>query len=102
MRGGQFVAHGPLLATLLVASGVVTAVPLVLFAYGVRRIPLTTVGLMQYLAPTLQFLCGVLFFREPFTHVQAIGFGLIWAALFVYAGEGLWRARRPRTLAAAA
>jgi len=92
----QFAQHGPWLVALMVASGVVTAVPLVMFAYGVRRVPLSTIGLMQYLAPTLQFLCAVFIFRESFTHEHAVGFGLIWAALFVYAGEGLWRARRLR------
>ncbi|MFT4046895.1 MAG: EamA family transporter RarD [Solimonas sp.] len=92
----QFLRHGTLLAVLLVASGVITAIPLVMFAYGVRRVPLTTIGVMQYVAPTLQFLCGVFFFHETFTPVRAVGFGFIWAALFVYAGEGLWRARRVR------
>ncbi|WP_028081764.1 EamA family transporter RarD [Solimonas soli] len=98
----QFLQHGSLLATLLVASGVVTAVPLVLFAYGVRRVPLSTIGLMQYVAPTLQLLSGVFVFHESFPSTQAIGFGLIWSALFVYAGEGLWRARRVRPALATA
>lgn len=79
---------------LLIASGAFTAIPLVLFAYGVRRVPLTTIGLLQYLGPTLQFLSGVLFFHEPFGHSQALGFGLIWAALAVYAAEGFWRNAR--------
>ncbi|NGY05118.1 EamA family transporter RarD [Solimonas terrae] len=98
----QFAAHGPLLAVLLIAGGVITAVPLVLFAYGVRRVPLSTIGLMQYVAPTMQFLGGIFVFHEAFTHVQAIGFGLIWLALVVYAGDGLWRARRPRVQLATA
>jgi chloramphenicol-sensitive protein RarD len=98
----QFAQHGPWLVVLMIASGVVTAVPLVMFAYGVRRVPLSTVGLMQYVAPTLQFLGAVFVFHEAFTHVQAVGFGLIWSALFVYAGEGLWRARRARPQWAAA
>jgi len=92
----QFLQHGPLLAVLLIASGVVTAVPLVLFAYGVRRVPLSAVGVMQYVAPTMQLLCGVFVFHESFTRERAIGFALIWAALVVYAGEGLWRAHRAR------
>jgi chloramphenicol-sensitive protein RarD len=92
--------HGTAVDTLLVLSGAVTAVPLVLFAYGVRRIPLSTVGILQYLGPSLQFLTGLYFFHEPFTAVQAVGFALIWAALFVYAGEGLWRNRRARQAAA--
>jgi len=97
----SFGAHDRLLDALLIASGAVTAVPLVLFAYGVRRIPLSTVGLLQYLGPTLQLLTGVFVFHEPFTHTQLIGFGLIWSALAVYAGEGFWRNwRRKPALAA--
>lgn len=79
---------------LLVASGLVTALPLVLFAIGARRIPLSMVGLLQYLAPSLQLLCGVFLYDEPFTHVHALGFGCIWLALAVYAADGLWRAHR--------
>lgn len=97
----SFGTHDRLLDALLIASGAVTAVPLVLFAYGVRRIPLSTVGLLQYLGPTLQLLTGIFVFHEPFTHTQLIGFGLIWSALAVYAGEGFWRNwRRKPALAA--
>jgi len=86
----------------LVASGAVTAIPLVLFSYAVRRVPLSTVGILQYLGPSLQLLTGVFIFHEPFTQTQLIGFGLIWAALVVYAGEGLWRSRSARITAALA
>ena len=79
---------------LLVFGGVVTAVPLIGFAYGVRRIPLSVVGLLQYIAPTLQLLLGVWFFHEPFDASRALGFGAIWLGLAIYAGEGLWRTRR--------
>lgn len=79
---------------LLVFSGVVTAVPLIGFAYGVRRIPLSVVGLLQYIAPTMQLLLGVWYFHEPFGAAQAFGFGAIWLGLAIYASEGLWRARR--------
>lgn len=78
---------------LLVISGLVTAVPLVLFAYGARRIPLSQIGLLQYIAPTLQLMCGVFIYGEAFTHTHAIGFALIWTALAIYAGESMWRAR---------
>ncbi|KAF1701432.1 EamA family transporter RarD [Pseudoxanthomonas suwonensis] len=78
---------------LLVFGGVVTAVPLIGFAYGVRRIPLSMVGLLQYIAPTLQLLLGVWFFHEPFGAGRAVGFGAIWLGLALYAGEGLWRSR---------
>jgi chloramphenicol-sensitive protein RarD len=69
---------------LLVAAGAVTAVPLILFTLGVRRIPLSTAGLLQYIAPTCTFLLAVLLYDEPFSMVQAIGFGLIWTALAIY------------------
>ena len=85
------------IAALLVFSGVVSAVPLVAFAYGVRRIPLSVVGLLQYIGPTLQLALGVWFFHEPFTTTHALGFGAIWLGLAIYAGEGLWRARRRMT-----
>ena len=86
----------------LVASGAITAIPLVLFAYGVRRVPLSTIGILQYLGPSLQLITGVFVFHEPFTQTQLIGFGLIWVALLVYAGEGLWRGRQLRRSAALA
>jgi len=94
-HGGGFAA-GWSLGTdlLLVFGGVVTAVPLIGFAYGVRRIPLSVVGLMQYIAPTLQLLLGVWFFHEPFDAARALGFGAIWLGLAIYAGEGLWRSRQ--------
>lgn len=79
---------------LLAFGGVVTALPLVWFSYGARRIPLSRIGLLQYLTPTLQLLCGVLVFGETFTSAHWLGFGLIWAALALYAAEGLGRLRR--------
>ncbi len=82
--------------TLLVFSGLVTAVPLTLFAYGARRIPYSTVGILQYIGPSLQLAGAVLFFGEPFQRARAIGFAFIWIALLVYASDGLWRARRLR------
>ena len=94
-HGGGFIGGWSLgTQLLLVFSGVVSAVPLVAFAYGVRRIPLSVVGLLQYIGPTLQLLLGVWFFREPFTAVHAPGFGAIWLGLAIFAGEGLWRGRR--------
>ncbi|WP_317204777.1 EamA family transporter RarD [Janthinobacterium sp.] len=79
---------------LLVASGPITAVPLLLFAAGARRLPLSVLGLLQYISPTMQLLLGVWLFRESFTAERMTGFMAIWAALALYAGEGLWRARR--------
>lgn len=91
---GSF-GHLPLVLDLmLVAGGAMTAIPLIWFAYGARRIPYSLVGIIQYVGPTLQLLTGVFLFGEPFTRVQAVGFGLIWAALAIYAADGLWRSRR--------
>ena len=94
-HGGGFIGGWSLgTQLLLVFSGVVSAVPLVAFAYGVRRIPLSLVGLLQYIGPTLQLLLGVWYFHEPFGAAQLLGFGAIWLGLAIYASEGLWRARR--------
>jgi chloramphenicol-sensitive protein RarD len=79
---------------LLIVGGVLTALPLIGFAYGARRIPYSLVGILQYISPSLQLLCGVLLLGETFSRDQAIGFGCIWLALAVYAGDGLWRSRR--------
>jgi chloramphenicol-sensitive protein RarD len=76
---------------LLVAAGPITAIPLLLFASGARQIPLSVLGLLQYLSPTLQFLLGVWLFHEPFTADRLVGFALIWAALALFAAEGLLR-----------
>jgi chloramphenicol-sensitive protein RarD len=79
---------------LLVAAGPITAVPLLLFATGARQIPLSVLGVLQYLSPTMQFLLGVLLFKEAFTADRLVGFALIWAALVLFAGEGVFRHRR--------
>ena len=78
---------------LLIVGGLLTAIPLVLFAYGTRRIPLSLVGILQYLAPSLQLACGLFYFHEEFPLGKALGFACIWAGLAVYAADGLWRAR---------
>ena len=93
---GPDVFHG----VWLFLSGLVTAVPLALFAFGAKRILYSTVGIVQYIGPSLQLALGVLIFGEAFPPARAMGFGLIWAALVIYAGEGLWRMRRTRTLPA--
>jgi chloramphenicol-sensitive protein RarD len=74
---------------LLAAAGPITAIPLLLFAAGARKIPLSVLGLLQYVAPTLQFLLGVCLFQEDFTAARLVGFVLIWLALAVFAAEGL-------------
>jgi chloramphenicol-sensitive protein RarD len=76
---------------LLAAAGPITAIPLLLFASGARQIPLSVLGLLQYLSPTLQFLLGVWMFHEAFTADRLVGFALIWGALALFAIEGLLR-----------
>ena len=76
---------------LLMAAGPITAIPLLLFASGARQIPLSVLGLLQYLSPTLQFLLGVWIFHEAFTAERLVGFALIWLALALFAFEGLLR-----------
>jgi chloramphenicol-sensitive protein RarD len=77
------------LQLLLAASGPITAIPLLLFGAAARRIPLSMLGLIQYVTPTLQLLTGVLIYGEPFGAVRAIGYGAIWVALAVYSLEGV-------------
>jgi chloramphenicol-sensitive protein RarD len=96
-HGGHFASGWSVgIDALLVVGGAITALPLVGFAYGVRRIPLSMVGLLQYIAPTLQLLIGVLALGEPFGRERALGFAAIWLGLLVFAGDG-WRRSRIAT-----
>jgi chloramphenicol-sensitive protein RarD len=95
-----FLHHGAVIDLLLVGAGLVTTIPLLMFASAAQRIPLSLVGVLQYIAPTLQFLLGVLVYREPFDRAHLIGFGIVWAALLLFWIEGVLagrRARRART-----
>jgi chloramphenicol-sensitive protein RarD len=85
---------GPAVTALLLAGGPLTAIPLALFAFAARRIRYATVGLLQYIGPTLQLVVGLGLYREPFPAQRMFGFALIWLALVVYAGDGLLAARR--------
>lgn len=98
VTGTAAFGHVDGVTTLLLAfAGVATAVPLLLFAAGARLIKLATIGILQYIAPTLQFLIGVLVYHEPFTADRLVGFSLIWLALLVYSAENIWtNRRRPR------
>jgi chloramphenicol-sensitive protein RarD len=88
--GGAAFGHtGPATSLLLAGTGAVTAVPLLLFASGARRVTLATVGILQYIAPTLQFVLGVLAYGEPFDRTRLAGFAIIWVALLVYSTEGI-------------
>lgn len=78
----------------VLSAGVVTAVPLLLFAYGAQRMRLATLGLLQYLAPTVQFLLGVFFFHEAFDAARFQAFAVIWAGLILYTADGFWSQRR--------
>jgi chloramphenicol-sensitive protein RarD len=81
---------------LLLLAGPVTAVPLLFFAAGARRIPLSMLGLLQYTGPTLQLLLGVWLWNEPFPAQKQAGYALIWLSLALYAAEGLWMSRRQK------
>jgi len=94
LRGSGAMARGDLaLDAWLVIGGPLTALPLLLFAAGARRLPLTTLGLLQYLSPTIQLALGVWVFHEPFDHARLAGFAFIWAALLLYSLDG-WRRSR--------
>ena len=80
---------------LMIGAGLVTTVPLLMFASAARSIPLWVVGLLQYIAPTLQFLIGVFIYKEPISHNQLIGFGIVWAALLVFLVENYIANRTP-------
>jgi len=79
---------------LMVGAGVVTTIPLLMFASAAQRIPLSMVGVLQYIAPTLQFLLGVFVYREPFNLSLFIGFSFVWIALIIFWGEGLLAKRK--------
>ena len=81
---------------LLLLAGPFTAVPLLLFAVGARRVTMATLGLLQYLGPSLQFALGVWLYREPFDAGRGLGFALIWLALLIYSGESWRMLRRAR------
>ncbi len=95
--GHAGVGHGLLLAS----TGIVTAVPLILFAAAARRIPLSVIGLLQYLTPVLQFLTGVVVYGEPMPASRLAGFVLVWAALSVLTADMLRNRRRSQRRAAA-
>ena len=98
----EFTKHGLGLDLLLIASCVVTTTPLLLFTAGMRSAPLSQLGFLQYISPTMQFLLGIFLFHEPFTSTKFIGYAIVWLALLVYMfGSGLvrWRAHTAAKLA---
>lgn len=99
---GRLIGDGGWDIPLLIASGPITAVPLILFAIAAKRLRLSTIGMMQYLGPTLQFLISVLVFKEAFGLVHAIAFAFIWTALIVFTIDSLMGEAKARRLARAA
>jgi chloramphenicol-sensitive protein RarD len=88
---GMFLHAGARATLLMMGAGPVTTLPLLLFAAAARRIPLSMMGMLQYINPTLQFLIGVFLYKEPFSRAQLVGFSLVWAALAMFALEGYMR-----------
>ena len=101
-RGGLFAGMDGATAGWLLFAGPLTAIPLLLFAAGARRVTMATLGTLQYLSPSIQFLLGVTFFGEPLQDTRLAGFVVIWSALVIYSADGfLWMRRQRAALAAA-
>lgn len=98
-RDGGLGPHGdPQLLGLLMLTGPATAVPLLLFAFAVQRLRLTTIGMLQYLAPTIQFLLAITLFAEPLNPLRLLSFALIWLSLVVFTVDSVLRRRPPPTV----
>lgn len=91
---GALVQGDPATLGWLLVAGPVTAIPLLLFAAGARRIPMATLGILQYISPSLQMLLGVWLYGEAFEPARAIGFYLIWTALLLYSVDSFWQSRK--------
>lgn len=92
---GAFLHDGLTVDLLLIGAGVVTTIPLLMFASAAKQIPLTIVGILQYIAPTIQFLIGVFIYKEPFDTTRLIGFSIVWLALVIFWVENLTANRVP-------
>jgi chloramphenicol-sensitive protein RarD len=90
---GALTRQSPAIVALLIGGGLITAGPLFLFAYGARALPYSMVGVLQYIAPSMQLLCGVLLYHESFGPAMGAGFALLWVGLLIYAVDG-WRQTR--------
>lgn len=91
---GAFGHAGWQTTVMLLFAGLVTGLPLLLFSAGARRVPMTMLGLLQYSAPTIQFILGLVVYHEPFTGSQLVGFGFIWLALALFTVESTMERRR--------
>ena len=98
----EFLRLGTGAELLVAASGPITMLPLVLFAAAVQRIPLSAIGILQFIAPTTQFFIGVLVYEEPFSQQQLIGFVLVWIAVIVFATEGVMAYRSRASISGSA
>jgi len=92
---GAFMHDGTQVDLFLIGAGIVTTIPLLMFASAAKQIPLTMMGLLQYIAPTLQFLIGVFLYKEPFDHSHLIGFVIVWVALIIFWIENFMTNRTP-------
>jgi chloramphenicol-sensitive protein RarD len=96
---GAFLRTGAVTDLLLIGAGIITTFPLLMFASAAQKIPLSLIGILQFISPTLTFLTGVLIYGEQFSHVQMIGYGIVWSALIIFGFESFssWRARSVST-----
>jgi chloramphenicol-sensitive protein RarD len=99
VTGASTLTRSPGHAVLLAVTGLVTAIPLLFFGAAASRVPLTTLGVLQYLAPTMQFLIGVVVFDEPLGLAKVLGFCLVWVALCVFTADLMTQRRRSSRLA---
>ncbi|MGM9950409.1 MAG: EamA family transporter RarD [Lysinibacillus sp.] len=94
----QFLHEGWQTDVLMMISGILTAIPLILFAKGARRIPMYLLGFIQYVSPTIAFLLGVFLYKEPFTQVELVAFGCIWTAIAIFSYSSIHEARKRHAL----
>jgi len=98
--GGPGIHADPYYLTLLILTGPATAVPLLLFTFAVRRLRLTTIGMLQYVSPSIQFLLAIFVLGEPINSTQLLSFALIWVSLIIYSTDSILRRGRPASAAA--
>jgi chloramphenicol-sensitive protein RarD len=99
---GAFLHSSPTANLLMVGAGLVTIVPLLMFSSAARQIPLSLVGILQYITPSMQFLLGVLVYREAFSFHQLLGFGIVWLGLIIFWAEGFFAHRAAQPIIAPA
>jgi chloramphenicol-sensitive protein RarD len=90
---GAFLRIGLTTDMLLVGAGAITSITLLMFASAAQSLPLTIIGIMEYIAPTIAFLLGVLVYKELFDYTRLVGFGIVWVALILFTAEGFWTRR---------